>query len=264
MELIINKKCEVFMHYTKLFSSIIHSTIWREPDHIRLVWITMLAMKERDGTVQASIPGLADAARVSLEQCQEALKVLKAPDQFSRSHEHDGRRIEDADGGWLLLNSEHYRKKMDADDLREYKRIWAANNRSRKRVEKCGSKLTELIQSESESDSKKEKTLKKESKEKALATNFKIFWNAYPKKIGKKNCEKWWEKQQPDEALTEKMVQSIAICLKSKEWVDGDGKFIPHPLTWLNGERWNDEGLMQPKREINEFYNGRIPTKFVM
>ena len=50
--------------YTKLHSNIIHSTIWRAPNHVRLVWITMLALCDRDGVVEASVPGLADAARV--------------------------------------------------------------------------------------------------------------------------------------------------------------------------------------------------------
>ena len=35
--------------YTKLFPGLILSTVWREPNHIRLVWITMLAITDRDG-----------------------------------------------------------------------------------------------------------------------------------------------------------------------------------------------------------------------
>ena len=48
--------------YSKLFSEICDSTIWREPDHVRIVWITMLAKANKHGEVMASIPGLADAA----------------------------------------------------------------------------------------------------------------------------------------------------------------------------------------------------------
>jgi hypothetical protein len=105
--------------FTKLFGSLIHSTIWREADHVRLVWITMLAMVNRDGVVESSVPGLADAARVSLEQCEEALVKLSSPDKYSRSKEHEGRRIAEADGGWALLNHAAYRKRMSAEDQRE-------------------------------------------------------------------------------------------------------------------------------------------------
>jgi len=104
--------------YTKLFSSLIHSTVWREDDHVRLVWITMLAMADRDGLVEASIPGLAAAALVSLEQCESALEKLKAPDKYSRTKDHEGRRIEEADGGWLILNHAKYRSQLTLDQYR--------------------------------------------------------------------------------------------------------------------------------------------------
>ena len=90
--------------YTKLFNSILASTIWREDDKTRIVWITLLAMAGRDGVADGSIPGLADLARVSVEDCEAALAKLKAPDKYSRSKGNDGRRIRDVDGGWLLLN----------------------------------------------------------------------------------------------------------------------------------------------------------------
>ncbi len=105
--------------FTKLFGSLIHSTIWREPDHVRLVWITMMAMVNRDGVVEASLPGLADAARVTIEQCEDALAKFHEVDKYSRSKAHDGRRIETIEGGWHLLNYDSYRRRMSADDQRE-------------------------------------------------------------------------------------------------------------------------------------------------
>jgi len=105
--------------FTKLFGSLIHSTIWREADHVRLVWITMLAIVNRDGMVEASLPGLADAARVTVEQCEDALEKLRSPDKYSRSKAHDGRRVKDVDGGWELLNYAAYRERMSAADQRE-------------------------------------------------------------------------------------------------------------------------------------------------
>lgn len=105
--------------YTKLFASILHSTIWREPAHVRLVWITMLAMSDRDGVVEASVPGLADMARVSIEECQDALSSLSSPDDHSRSKDHEGRRITEIRGGWTILNYGYYRDKQSAEAARE-------------------------------------------------------------------------------------------------------------------------------------------------
>src|SRR5689334_15813431 len=104
--------------YTKLFGSIVASTIWREEKETKIVWITMLALKNSRGVVEASIPGLADLARVTLKECEAALKVLSSPDKYSRSKEYEGRRIQAVPEGWLVLNHEKYRAKLNADERR--------------------------------------------------------------------------------------------------------------------------------------------------
>lgn len=118
--------------YTKLFSSIVASTIWQESKETKVVWITMLAMKNRDQVVESSIPGLAKMAGVTIPECESALKVLSSPDEYSRSREFEGRRIEAVDGGWRILNGEKYRQKMGADERREYKARKQAEYRARK------------------------------------------------------------------------------------------------------------------------------------
>ncbi len=117
--------------YTKLFGSIITSTIWRERNETRILWITMLALKNKSGVVEGSIPGLADMARLSLDDTMEALETLKAVDPFSRTKEHEGRRIQEVDGGWLILNHEKWRNKMNSDERREYLKVKQREHRAR-------------------------------------------------------------------------------------------------------------------------------------
>lgn len=117
--------------YTKLFGSIIASTIWRESKETKIVWITMLAMANKFGVVEASVPGLADFSRVTVPECEAALKILSEPDAYSRTKDHEGRRIEPVDGGWRLLNHAKYRAKMSVDDRREYLRIKQEERRKR-------------------------------------------------------------------------------------------------------------------------------------
>lgn len=117
--------------YTKLFSSIIASTIWRESKETKIVWITLLAMANADGRVDASIPGLADMARVTVAECQSALEVLQSPDSFSRSKEFDGRRIEEIPGGFQVLNYAKYRENRDPEVRREQNRQAQARFRAK-------------------------------------------------------------------------------------------------------------------------------------
>lgn len=124
--------------YVKLFASLIHSTVWLEPDHVRLVWVAMMAMSSRDGEVLASIPGLARAAVVPLDKCEEALARLAEPDPYSRNPDHEGRRIVAIRGGWLLLNHQVYRDKLSQDDRREQDRIRSQRYRDRAKTDPSG------------------------------------------------------------------------------------------------------------------------------
>lgn len=119
------------MAYTKLFSEIIHSTIWAESVTTKIVWVTMLAMADDRGEVRASVPGLAKAAGVTLGECEVALKCFASPDEYSRSKEFEGRRIEEVDGGWLMLNHAKFRAIRSAEERREYKRKWTADKRKK-------------------------------------------------------------------------------------------------------------------------------------
>ena len=143
--------------YTKLFSSIIASTIWRAGDKTRLVWITMLAMADQFGVVEASVPGLSDMARVTVDECREALDELQQPDPDSRSSDQEGRRIEAVDGGWRLINHGKYRDKMSRDERREYQRLYQRNYR-KQNVNSDSDKLTKFdIQNRTEAEQKQKK-----------------------------------------------------------------------------------------------------------
>lgn len=89
----------------------------------------MLAMADRKGRIWASVPGLANRARVPLEDAEKALATFLAPDKYSRTPDHDGRRIEAIDGGWQLLNHAKYRDMRDDEIRREYQREWDRKNR---------------------------------------------------------------------------------------------------------------------------------------
>lgn len=119
--------------YVKVFQSILDSTIWQEDLATKVVWITVLAMKDRNGYVGASVPGLARRAGVSLEECEAALAKFKAPDAYSRTRDFEGRRIEEVPGGWRVLNHTFYRNKLSPEDRREYQRVKQAEYRKRRK-----------------------------------------------------------------------------------------------------------------------------------
>lgn len=122
------------MGYTKLFSEIITSSIWQEPNDSKVMWITILALKGRDQICRATIPALAKYSDTTLERCEEIMEKFQSPDKYSNSQEYEGRRIRRVDGGWLVLNGEKYRDKMNPEEVREYNRVKKQEERARKKV----------------------------------------------------------------------------------------------------------------------------------
>lgn len=106
------------MAFIKLHSSILDSSVWLEDDKTRIVWFTLMAMADRDGVVEASVPGLAHRARVPRRACERAIEIFMSPDVDSRTPDQDGRRIEKVPGGWRLINYDPYREKGSADETR--------------------------------------------------------------------------------------------------------------------------------------------------
>ena len=70
---------------------------------------------------------------------------------------------------------------------------------------------------------------------------FDMFWNAYPRKIGKQKCINWFIQHKVDTNLVNKMINAINNQKATEQWLKDAGRFIPHPYTWLNRGGWDDE-----------------------
>jgi uncharacterized phage protein (TIGR02220 family) len=99
------------MPFVKLDCKILDKSIWRESPETKIVWITMLAMADSDGLVEAAIPGIADRAKIPLEETEKAINTFQQPDKWSSNQDHEGRRIERVKEGFQILNYQEYRDK---------------------------------------------------------------------------------------------------------------------------------------------------------
>jgi hypothetical protein len=107
------------MAYAKVHQSILQSSLWCEDSDTKVVWFTLLALANKHGEVQASIPGLARTAGVAIDKCSEAIDKFTSPDKYSRTKDADGRRLLEIDGGWALTNYAKYRREASKEDEAE-------------------------------------------------------------------------------------------------------------------------------------------------
>jgi hypothetical protein len=87
---------------------------------------------------------------------------------------------------------------------------------------------------------------KKERKERPFATltpsagaedarDFEAFWSAYPRKVGRGTAAKAFAA-----ACRKAPAETIIGAVQQAVW-SANPRFIPHPTSWLHGERWTDE-----------------------
>lgn len=78
---------------------------------------------------------------------------------------------------------------------------------------------------------------------------FEEFWSEYPRKVSRKAALRAFRTAVGDgrlcdsrrEALFRDVMRGLRAHKRSSQWNRDGGQYIPHPSTWLNQERWNDE-----------------------
>ena len=81
-------------------------------------------------------------------------------------------------------------------------------------------------------------------KKSLIEERFAEFWAAYPKKVGKQNAIKAWNKIKPSAELHARIMGAVSQQKRSEDWIREHGRFIPHPTTWLNGGYWDNEEVI--------------------
>ena len=110
-------------------------------------------------------------------------------------------------------------------------------------------------------DKEKEKINNKVSKE-TYMREFDVFWAAYPRHTGKQDAYKAFVKLKPDEALMQAILSGIERQKQSAQWTKDGGQFIPHPATWLNGCRWEDELPKNVPKWANDASHGYTQREY--
>ncbi|MGN6314573.1 MAG: hypothetical protein ACTHMO_12550 [Rhodanobacteraceae bacterium] len=155
--------------FVKLDCTILESTIWAEPDDVLRVWIALLAKADSFGVVRSTLPAMANQCRITLARAHEIIELLKAPDPYSRTPDNEGRRIEEIEGGWLILNYVKHREITQgkpgshADRQRRYRERLANRDASvtRKSVTRDANKRhkhNEKVTRDTEAEAEEEKS----------------------------------------------------------------------------------------------------------
>lgn len=251
-------------NYTKLFNSIVTSTIWTEDDKTRIVWITMLALSDQNGEVHASIPGLSRLSAVPIADVERALEKFVSPDPYSRTPDNEGRRIAKIDGGWELLNHAKYRKMASKEDSKAASAERVRRHRARNgEVTPCNASVTPCNApvtvsrdiAEAEADTKKENM----SKAAARSSLVDELWSVAHAKSRTRSS-----KAQVDAMLAKTknlpshgfIVASLINWSRCEEWNKEGGQFAQGLHLWVKNRKWESEPENHTQFKINPLAPG--------
>lgn len=101
--------------------------------------------------------------------------------------------------------------------------------------------INEIANQANASNKNKSKNIETEKEKEVKENLFSRFWESYPRHENKPAAKKAFERLKPDEDLLQIMLTAIERQKSSAQWQEDGGHYIPHPATWLNGRRWEDE-----------------------
>jgi uncharacterized protein YdaU (DUF1376 family) len=70
---------------------------------------------------------------------------------------------------------------------------------------------------------------------------FDQFWAAYPHRVAKIAAQKAWAKLKPNDELVAVILAAIEAQKEGWHFRHENGRYIPHPASWLNAGCWLDE-----------------------
>ena len=92
--------------------------------------------------------------------------------------------------------------------------------------------------------------------------NFADFYSLYPRKMGRKDAERAWNRLTPIQQA--ESLEAMPNYLKYWKVKETAKDFIPYPASFLNAERWTDEIDIEPihsKKPELPWYSSEELTK---
>jgi hypothetical protein len=114
-------------HFAPLFSKIVDSSLWSEPDYVCKVFVTMLAIKDSDHIARITAFALGRKCwplepEKAEARALQALELLLSPDtKRIEPQPYDGRRVKKVEEGYLILNGQAYEDMMRDVSRKVYK-----------------------------------------------------------------------------------------------------------------------------------------------
>lgn len=186
-------------------------------------WVNLLCLCSKQEGLPRSVNDIAFALRMAPDGCQTVLQRLSSAGLLDK-----------VSGG---VDGMHYA--IHSWEKRQYKSD-SSTDRVKRFRERSSNVSETVIETRPDTDTDTDtKQIKKHTKKKSPSVDgFDLFWNEYPRKIGRGLAVKAWSKAIAKSSSDD--IRSALARWKASRDFPAEEKYIPHASTWLNAERWLD------------------------
>ena len=74
----------------------------------------------------------------------------------------------------------------------------------------------------------------------SYSDDFETFWKAYPKNGTESKADAWveWKAIKVPRPSLDVILQALKSQQQTRQWIEDNGKYIPHPKKWVKGRLW--------------------------
>ncbi len=213
--------------YGKIYEQTFTGSMYGSGSVIFAVWSYVIAHTKPDAMVELNPVALACALGEDVSGIERAIEYFKSPDPKSRSKEFEGRRL--IQKGEFIYFVPQYHKYHGFANNKERREYFAQKKREQRQRDREGqtvkSKMSKNVQ---QSDTESE--TKTDTKEEEI-------YRVFPRKVAKPEALKAISKALTKVPFDELISKTQAFATAR----NGDIQFCPHPATWFNQERYNDD-----------------------
>jgi len=190
-------------------------------------WVNLLCLCSKQEGLPRSVSDIAFALRMTTDGCQTVLQRLSSVGLLDKvSGGVDGMHY--AIHGW---GKRQFKSDSSTDRVKRFRERYSNDS---------GTVVETAPDTDTDTDTEQ---IKKHTKKKPPSVDgFDLFWNEYPRKVGRGLAVKAWSKAIA-KTLPSTIMDGLSQWKRSKDF-PSEEKYIPHATTWLNAERWLDQILV--------------------
>lgn len=202
--------------------------------HLHALWYAALEQQE-DGDLSGWTDGFIAASACYTGDAPQFVRLLQTHGWL------DGKVLHD----WLDYAGKYLTKKYHSSNRARLAEIWSKHGRSygtgnsqevfrKQKVTLPNQPNLPTTSSSANADVSPDIAAKPQTS--PYSPEFELFWKDYPRKVGKGAAYARWRSKSPP---LDAVLAALKVQKRCEQWQDMS--LIPHPETWLNQRRWDDD-----------------------